>query len=104
VTEDDRHRRVRDVLVVSLTLTSGAVDAATSTLAGLVTALAGRQRPEDWQRSTGTLLAIVGGALLGALTVTWFPDWLPVVILTPLAAVTAFSVRIAKRDQALDPR
>jgi uncharacterized membrane protein YoaK (UPF0700 family) len=76
----------------------------TGTMAGLVTALAVRQRPEDWQRSTGTLLAIVCGALLGALTVTWFPDWLPVVIITPLAAVTAFSVRIAKRDQALDPR
>ena len=68
----------------------------TSTLAGLVTALALRRRPEDWQRSTGTLLAIMTGALLGALTATQFPAWLPVVILTPLAAVIATSLMIAK--------
>jgi len=76
----------------------------TSTLAGLVTALALRRRPEDWQRSTGVLLAIVVGALLGALAATQFPDWLPVVILSPLAAVIAFSLMIAKPDRALDPR
>ncbi len=70
----------------------------TSTLAGLVTALAIRRRPEDWQRSTGTLLAIVIGALLGALTVTRFPAWLPVVIIAPLAAVTAVSLTIARRQ------
>jgi hypothetical protein len=55
----------------------------TSTLAGLVTALAVRRRPEDWQRNTATLLSIVAGATLGALTATWFPAWLPVVVITP---------------------
>jgi uncharacterized membrane protein YoaK (UPF0700 family) len=69
----------------------------TSTLAGLVTALALRRRPEDWQRSTATLIAIVIGALLGALTATWFPAWLPVVIITPLAAVIVVSLTIASR-------
>lgn len=68
----------------------------TSTLAGLVTALAVRRRPEDWQRSAATLLFIVVGATLGAVTVTRFPAWLPVVILTPLAAVIAASLTIAQ--------
>ncbi|HEY3904120.1 MAG TPA: YoaK family protein [Streptosporangiaceae bacterium] len=68
----------------------------TSTLAGLVTALAVRRRPEDWQRSTATLLSIVAGATLGALTATWFPAWLPVVVITPLAIVIAVSVTIAR--------
>jgi uncharacterized membrane protein YoaK (UPF0700 family) len=72
----------------------------TSTLAGLVTALAVRRRPEDWQRSTATLVAIVIGATLGALTVSRFPAWLPVVILTPLAAVIAVSLTIASRTPA----
>jgi uncharacterized membrane protein YoaK (UPF0700 family) len=70
----------------------------TSTLAGLVTALALRRRPDDWQRSTGTLLGIVTGALLGALTATQFPSWLPVVILAPLAAVLTASLTIARRE------
>lgn len=69
----------------------------TSTLAGLVTALAVRRRPEDWQRSTGVLLAIVVGALLGALTAVRYPAWLPVVIITPLAAVILTSLTIARR-------
>lgn len=42
----------------------------TSTLAGLVAALAVRRWPADWQRSTGTLLGLVIGAMLGALTAT----------------------------------
>ncbi len=68
----------------------------TSTLAGLMTALAVRRRPEDWPRSTATLGSIVTGATLGALTVTWCPAWLPVVILTPLALVIVASVTIAQ--------
>jgi uncharacterized membrane protein YoaK (UPF0700 family) len=68
----------------------------TSTLAGLVTALAVRRRPEDWQRSTATLLSIITGATLGALTVTWGPAWLPVVALTPVALVIGASVTIAR--------
>jgi uncharacterized membrane protein YoaK (UPF0700 family) len=71
----------------------------TSTMAGLVTALAVRRRPDDWQRSAGALLTIVIGALLGAFTATQFPDWLPVVILTPLAAVIAISLKIARPEQ-----
>jgi uncharacterized membrane protein YoaK (UPF0700 family) len=70
----------------------------TSTLAGLVTALAVRRLPADWQRSSGTLLAIVTGALLGAMTATWFPRWLPVVIITPLVVVIATSLTIARPD------
>jgi uncharacterized membrane protein YoaK (UPF0700 family) len=70
----------------------------TSTLAGLVTALAVRRRPPDWQRSTATLLSIITGATLGALTVTWGPAWLPVVIIIPLAFVILASVTIARPE------
>lgn len=61
----------------------------TSTMAGLLTALALRRWPADWQRSAGTLVALVIGATLGALTATQAPAWLPVVIIVPLAVVTA---------------
>jgi uncharacterized membrane protein YoaK (UPF0700 family) len=64
----------------------------TSTLAGLVTALAVRRWPADWRRSAGTLVGLVIGALLGALTATHAPAWLQVVILAPLTAVVAVTI------------
>jgi uncharacterized membrane protein YoaK (UPF0700 family) len=69
----------------------------TSTLAGLVTGLAVRRWPADWQRSAGTLLGLVIGAMLGALTATQAPAWLPVVILSPLAAVTAAALAVFRQ-------
>lgn len=69
----------------------------TSTLASLVTALAVRRWPADWQRSAGTLLGLVIGATLGALTATQAPAWLPVVILSPLAAVTATALAVFRQ-------
>ncbi|MHB1593354.1 MAG: YoaK family protein [Streptosporangiaceae bacterium] len=63
----------------------------TSTLSGLLTALALHRWPADWWRSTGTLLAIVPGAVAGAITVTRAPAWLPAAVLAPLAVVLAVS-------------
>jgi uncharacterized membrane protein YoaK (UPF0700 family) len=68
----------------------------TSTLTGILTALAIRRWPEDWQRSTGALIAIVAGATLGALTAIWAPVWVPAAVLIPLAAVLACSLPAAR--------
>ena len=64
----------------------------TSTLAGLLTALAIRRWPAEWQRSTGVLAAIVAGAVLGAVAATRSPAWVPAAILVPLVAVTASAI------------
>ncbi len=64
----------------------------TSTLTGLLTGLALRRWPAEWQRSTGILMAIVAGAALGAVTATTGPLWVPAVVLVPLAAVLVFAL------------
>jgi uncharacterized membrane protein YoaK (UPF0700 family) len=64
----------------------------TSTLTGILTALAIRRWPSEWQRSTGILIAIVVGATLGALAATWSPPLVPAAILVPLAAVVVLSL------------
>lgn len=76
----------------------------TSTLAGLVAALAVRRWPADWQRSIATLLGLVIGAMLGALTATQAPAGLPAVILAPVAAVTAAALAVFHRQNAPVPR
>jgi uncharacterized membrane protein YoaK (UPF0700 family) len=68
----------------------------TSTLTGVLTALAIRRWPSEWQRSTGVLIAIVVGAALGALAATWSPPLVPAAILVPLAAVVVLSLPAAR--------
>jgi uncharacterized membrane protein YoaK (UPF0700 family) len=45
----------------------------TSTLTGLLTALAIRRWPAEWRRSTGVLAAVMAGAACGALATAWAP-------------------------------
>jgi uncharacterized membrane protein YoaK (UPF0700 family) len=71
----------------------------TSTLTGLLTALAIHRWPSEWQRSSGILVAIVVGAGFGALTVTWAPSVVPAAILIPLGAVLACSLPAARSDR-----
>lgn len=59
----------------------------TSTLTGLLQALAIHRWPSEWQRSTGVLLAFVVGAAGGGLAVLQAPAAIPAAIGAPLAAV-----------------
>jgi uncharacterized membrane protein YoaK (UPF0700 family) len=68
-----------------------------STLIGVLQALAIRHWPSQWQRSTGVLLAFVIGALLGGLAVLRAPAALPAAVLVPLAAVVTCSLPGAAR-------
>ncbi len=61
----------------------------TSTLTGVVVALAMRQRPRELQRSLGVFVAIVAGAVAGAIAGDAAIGWVPVAILIPLAVVVA---------------
>jgi uncharacterized membrane protein YoaK (UPF0700 family) len=77
----------------------------TSTLTGILTALAVRRWPAEWQRSSGVLLAAVMGATLGGLAALWSPHWVPAAILIPIATVLAASTRLARsRLPAVSPR
>jgi uncharacterized membrane protein YoaK (UPF0700 family) len=71
----------------------------TSTLTGILTALALRRWPEAWRRSTGILLTAVIGAALGVLAATRSPLWVPAAVLVPIAAVLAALIARAKRRQ-----
>jgi uncharacterized membrane protein YoaK (UPF0700 family) len=64
----------------------------TSTLTGLLQALAIRRWPSEWQRSTGVLAAFVVGAVAGAVVALESPSLVPAAILVPLAAVVACSL------------
>jgi Protein of unknown function (DUF1275) len=68
----------------------------TSTLTGILTALAIRRWPAEWQRSTGVILAAVMGATLGGLAALWSSDWVPAAILVPITAVLAGSASLAR--------
>lgn len=105
--------RYRDVLLVVLTLTTGAVDAVTfvrlgqvfsSVITGnlalhpgggsrhetaLFTGLALRQKPEGAGRSTAILVTAVAGAALGTLAALNAPGWVPAAVLIPIAVVLA---------------
>jgi len=67
----------------------------TSTLTGLLEALAIRRWPAEWQRSTGVLAAFAVGAVLGGLAALWAPAAVPAAVLVPLAAVVACSLPAA---------
>lgn len=69
----------------------------TSTLTGILTAIAIRRWPSEWQRSTGVLITIIIGAALGALAATRAPSLVPVAVLTPLAAVLTCSLPAVSR-------
>jgi uncharacterized membrane protein YoaK (UPF0700 family) len=75
----------------------------TSTLTGLLQALAVRRWPSQWQRSTGILAALVTGAGLGGLADLRAPAAVPAALLVPLAAVVGGSLRIAGRRAARAP-
>jgi uncharacterized membrane protein YoaK (UPF0700 family) len=61
----------------------------TSTLTGLITGLVTRDLPSEWERGVGVIVAIVAGAVLGALAATQSPSWVPAAVITPLAFVLA---------------
>jgi Protein of unknown function (DUF1275) len=69
----------------------------TSTLTGILTALAIRRWPAAWRRSTGTLVTAVIGAALGAPAVSYSPPWVPAAVLIPIAAVLAGCLALARR-------
>ena len=76
----------------------------TSTLTGVLSALAIRRWPAEWQRSTGVILAAVIGATLGGLAALWSPGWVPAAILVPITAVLAGSASLARcRLPAISP-
>jgi len=68
----------------------------TSTLIGILTALAIRRWPAEWQRSSGVILAALIGATLGGLAALWSPGWVPAAILVPVTAVLAGSAGLAR--------
>jgi uncharacterized membrane protein YoaK (UPF0700 family) len=81
---------------VGLTLSSTYL---TSTLTGILEAVPVGSLPAAWQRSVGTLCALVVGAALGGVTATASPALVPVVVLIPVAAVVACSARSASLHQ-----
>lgn len=64
----------------------------TSTLTGVIGALATRTRMDALPRSVGVLLAIGIGAVIGSVVVKEAPGWLPAAMLAPLGAVIILSV------------
>lgn len=71
----------------------------TSTLTGILQALAIRRWPAEWQRSTGVLLAFTIGAVLGGLAALLDPSTVPAAVLVPVATVTACSLPAAIRQR-----
>ena len=64
----------------------------TSTLTGVLGALALRQVPPEWQRSVGALISLVVGAIVGALAAVESPSWVPAAVLVPIATVISCSL------------
>jgi uncharacterized membrane protein YoaK (UPF0700 family) len=71
----------------------------TSTLTGIVAALATGKLPEAMGRSVGAIAAIVVGALAGGILAEQAYAWLPAMVLLPLALVVAG--RLTGLDEAL---
>jgi uncharacterized membrane protein YoaK (UPF0700 family) len=69
----------------------------TSTVTGVISALALGRWPADWQRSTAILIAAVTGAALGVIAALWFPRWVAAAVLIPIAVVLAGSLATARR-------
>lgn len=67
----------------------------TSTLTGLLEALAVRRWPSASRRSTGILVAFVAGAIAGASAVLHAPALVPVAVMVPVAVVVACSLPAA---------
>ncbi len=67
----------------------------TSTLTGVLTALATGRLPSDWQRSVGAIVAMPVGAVLGALAATQSPGSVPAAVIVPLAVVVGCSLAAA---------
>jgi uncharacterized membrane protein YoaK (UPF0700 family) len=63
----------------------------TSTLTGVLAALATRTKVDGLPRSVGVLTAIVVGAFAGGIIVKQAPGWLPALVLIPLGAVVVLS-------------
>jgi uncharacterized membrane protein YoaK (UPF0700 family) len=68
----------------------------TSTLTGVVAALAVRERPEGLGRSLGSLAALAAGAAAGALASAGAVGWVPAVLLGPFALVMMCSLSIGR--------
>jgi uncharacterized membrane protein YoaK (UPF0700 family) len=75
----------------------------TSTLIGILQSLAVRRAPQDWQRSTGVLIAFVAGAALGVAGAGASPALVPVAVMLPLAVVVLCAARSAPLRQPRDP-
>jgi uncharacterized membrane protein YoaK (UPF0700 family) len=75
----------------------------TSTLIGIFQSLAVRRVPQDWQRSTGVLLAFVAGAALGVAGALASPALVPVAVMLPLAVVVLGAARLAALRQPRAP-
>jgi uncharacterized membrane protein YoaK (UPF0700 family) len=74
----------------------------TSTLTGLVEALAIHRWPREWRRSAGLLLALAIGAALGASAAVRAKALVPLAVLAPLAfvvACSAASVSLRRRKE-----
>lgn len=72
----------------------------TSTLTGLLQALALLRWPSEWQRSTGVLVAFVVGAAVGALAALLAPSAVPAAVMVPLAVTVACSLPAAVNGKA----
>ena len=72
----------------------------TSTLTGLLQALAIRRWPEAWRRGTGIIAAFVLGAIAGAAAALEAPAAVPAAVLVPIAAVVTCSLPAASLPAA----
>jgi uncharacterized membrane protein YoaK (UPF0700 family) len=75
----------------------------TSTLIGIFQSLGARREPQDWQRSTGVLIAFVAGAALGVAAAGAAPALVPVAVLVPLAVVVLCAARSTALRQPRAP-
>ncbi|HUN35449.1 MAG TPA: YoaK family protein [Trebonia sp.] len=67
----------------------------TSTLTSLFEALSARRLPPSWPRSSGTVCALVAGAVGGGVAAVQAPAAVPAAVMVPLAVVLALSPRFA---------
>jgi uncharacterized membrane protein YoaK (UPF0700 family) len=70
----------------------------TSTLTGVLAGLVTAAKPDGLGRSLGVLAAIAAGAVAGTVTADSVPALLPLVLLTPLAAVIAASWVLTRQE------
>jgi len=73
----------------------------TSTLTGVLAGLMTGARPDGLGRSLGVLAAIAAGAASGAVVADAAPAWLPLLLLTPVAAVIAASRALFRPEAQL---